>query len=118
VATLLVRTVLATRRSSSRTNESSPASPGTTSTAHQANTPASFAVGAADGSTLVLPPGRPALLFFMTSQGCDSCIAEAGALDAVKQDAGERVAMVGIELAPDATLSYLRTLALTKAGYP
>lgn len=58
-----------------------------------------FSVMTLAGSTFHFPTGKPTVIWF-TANGCRSCIPKAQALDRIKATAGDRLAVLGIDIAP------------------
>lgn len=73
----------------------------------------SFSVDTIDQGRFVSPAGKPAVVFFITSQGCDSCAAEAAQLDTAASDYGDRIAVLGVEMVPGTSASALRDFRAT-----
>lgn len=60
------------------------------------------------GSTFAVPTGKPTALWF-TADGCRSCIPKAQALDRIKAAAGDRIAVLGVDISPtDTEATYRR----------
>lgn len=59
------------------------------------------------GSTFVVPAGKPTALWF-TADGCRSCIPKAQALDKIKSGAGDRIAVLGVDINPTDTEAIFR----------
>lgn len=59
------------------------------------------------GSTFVVPTGKPTALWF-TADGCRSCIPKAQALDKIKSGAGDRIAVLGVDINPADTEAVFR----------
>jgi len=62
-------------------------------------TAARVSVVTLSGSTFVVPTGKPTALWF-TAEGCRSCIPKAQALDRIKGGAGDRIAVLGVDINP------------------
>jgi peroxiredoxin len=73
----------------------------------------SFSVDTIDGGRFTSPAGKPAVVFFISSQGCDSCAAEATELDAAASGYGDRIAVVGVEMVPGTPAAALRDFRAT-----
>lgn len=67
----------------------------------------SFSVTTLSGSTFRVPTDKPTALWF-TANGCRSCIPKAQALDRIKADVGERLAVLGVDINPTDTESVFR----------
>jgi thiol-disulfide isomerase/thioredoxin len=59
------------------------------------------------GSTFVVPTGKPTALWF-TADGCRSCIPKAQALDRIKREAGDHIAVLGVDINPTDTETVFR----------
>lgn len=59
-----------------------------------------FSISTAHGATVAVP-GRPTVLFFMTSTGCGDCVEEAAVLAKLTPRWSDKVAVVGVEMDPD-----------------
>lgn len=68
------------------------------------------------GSTFVVPTGKPTALWF-TADGCRSCIPKAQALDKIKSEAGDRIAVLGVDINPTDTEAVFRRW-ITEVGNP
>ncbi|MGH9286625.1 MAG: TlpA family protein disulfide reductase, partial [Acidimicrobiales bacterium] len=66
-----------------------------------------YSVTTLAGSTFTVPAGKPAAVWF-TADGCRSCIPKAKALDKIKGDAGDRIAILGVDINPTDTESDFR----------
>jgi thiol-disulfide isomerase/thioredoxin len=66
-----------------------------------------FSLATLAGSTFHFPTGKPTAVWF-TANGCRSCIPKAQALDRIKASAGDRLAVVGVDIAPGETASTFR----------
>ncbi len=79
-----------------------------------------FSVATTSGVSFSVPAGRPTVLFFMTTEGCASCVEEAGALNAVAGRWGDRAAILAIEMVPGTPTEYVDTFAEFMGGlrYP
>ena len=67
----------------------------------------SFSLATLSGSTFHFPTGKPTAVWF-TENGCTSCIPKAQALDRIKAGFGERLAVVGVDIAPGETEATFR----------
>lgn len=76
----------------------------------------SFSVTTLSGSTFRFPTGKPTALWF-TADGCRSCLPKAQALDRIKADVGERLAVLGVDISPSDTESVFRSW-IKEAGNP
>lgn len=79
-----------------------------------------FSVATTDGGTFAVPAGRPTVLFFLTTEGCASCIEEGGALNAIAERWGDRAAILGVEMVPGTPTEYIEYFAEYMGGlrYP
>ena len=76
-----------------------------------------FTATTTTGTSFSLPAGKPAVLFFMAGW-CASCIPEATALENIRQDYGDRVAILGVDADPSDSLRSLRGFRdVVGAGY-
>jgi thiol-disulfide isomerase/thioredoxin len=66
-----------------------------------------FSLATLAGSTFHFPTGKPTAVWF-TANGCRSCIPKAQALDRIKASVGDRLAVVGVDIAPGETESTFR----------
>lgn len=76
----------------------------------------SFTVATLSGSTFRFPTGKPTALWF-TANGCQSCLPKAQALDRIKAEAGDRLAVLGVDISPTDTESVFRSW-IKEAGNP
>ena len=63
-------------------------------------------VATLSGSTFAVPAGKPTALF--TADGCQSCIPKAQALNRIKSEAGDRIAVLGVDINPTDTEAVFR----------
>jgi hypothetical protein len=66
-----------------------------------------FSLATLSGSTFHFPTGKPTAVWF-TENGCTSCIPKAQALDRIKAGFGQRLAVVGVDIAPGETEATFR----------
>lgn len=71
-----------------------------------------FEVRTTAGSSFELPAGKPAVLFFMAGW-CATCIPEAQALESIKQDLGDGVAILAVSSDPTDSLTAISAFAET-----
>lgn len=69
-----------------------------------------FEVRTTAGSSFELPAGKPAVLFFMAGW-CATCIPEAKALESIKQDLGDGVAILAVSSDPTDSLTAISAFA-------
>ncbi len=79
-----------------------------------------FSVATTDGGTFAVPAGRPTVLFFLTTEGCASCVEEGGTLNAIAERWGDRAAILGVEMVPGTPKEYIDAFAEFMGGlrYP
>lgn len=98
----------------------SPSSPAEAAAAPVEVSGEGFSVATTDGGTFAVPAGRPTVLFFLTTEGCASCIEEGGALNAIAERWGDRAAILGVEMVPGTPTEYIDYFADFMGGlrYP
>jgi peroxiredoxin len=69
-----------------------------------------FVAATTTGGRFQLSPGEPAVVFFMAPT-CLSCLAEAEALARVHEQYGDRLAVLGVDIDPQATAAQIQQFA-------
>lgn len=76
----------------------------------------SFTVQPLDGGSFRFPTGKPTAIFFSAST-CGSCLPKAAAFGWIRQQFGDKVAVLGVDIDPNDTMTAFRRW-IDSAGNP